>query len=272
MKAETAPTRRVHLTRIEGAEARETEDDLAVEEPLEIRVEGKNVAVVMRTPGHDRELAAGFLYSEGILKTARDVFDITTCVAVEGETKGNVVDVGLVNPGAFDLEKLSRHVFTSSSCGICSQSSIEAVLKQRAPLEGPRLEVSAGLLLSLPAALAQQQETFRKTGGLHACALFSATGELLEVREDVGRHNALDKLVGWALLAKRLPLSDCILLLSGRASFEMVQKAHAAGIGVVAAISAPSSLAVALAQEAGMTLAGFMRGQAMNVYSGTLKS
>ncbi len=257
------------LLRYDSGALSETTDDLAVEEPLEIRVEGQSVSVVMRTPGHDRELAAGFLFTEGIVKSARDIFDITTCVASGNQAKGNVVDVGLTNPGSFDVSKLSRHVFTSSSCGVCSKTSIDAVLKKRKPLAAAA-PVSPELILSLPRKLARHQETFRKTGGLHACALFRRDGELEEVREDVGRHNALDKLAGWALLAKRLPLSEHILLLSGRASFEMMQKAHACGIPIVAAISAPSSLAVDLAREAGITLAGFIRGKAMNIYTGTL--
>jgi FdhD protein len=268
--SESPAIQALELTRYEdGAHAR-VQDELAVEEPLEIRVEGKSVAVVMRTPGHDRELAAGFLFSEGIVQSAREIFDITTCVTAEPAAKGNIVDVGLTNPGSADLGKLTRHVFTSSSCGICSKTSIETVLARRPALSSAGLRVTAELIASLPAKLARHQETFRKTGGLHACALFSAAGELLEMREDVGRHNALDKLVGWALLQKRLPLGETILLLSGRASFEMVQKAHGAGIPVLAAISAPSSLAVALAREARMTLVGFIRGKAMNLYCGEL--
>ena len=251
----------------DGRAAGEADDVLAAEEPLEIRVEGRSIAVVMRTPGHDRELAAGFLLTEGVIKSAKDLFDITTCVAPAGAGKGNAVDVALARPGAVDLEKLTRHVFTSSSCGICSQASIDAVLRVRKPLaDGVRIEPRT--LLALPAALAERQTTFHITGGLHACALFDRTGKLLAIREDVGRHNALDKLIGWALLEKRTPLRGHIVLLSGRASFEMMQKAHAAGIPVVAAISAPSSLAVEFARTSGQTLAGFVRGGSMNVYAG----
>ncbi len=258
---ETTPVRLLRFA--DGVRAGERDDVLAAEEPLEIRVEGRSIAVVMRTPGHDRELAAGFLLTEGVIKSAKDFFDIATCV----EGNGNAVDVALARPGAVDLEKLTRHVFTSSSCGICSQTSIDAVLRVRKPL-ADRVRISAGTLLALPARLSAQQTAFHTTGGLHACALFDRTGKLLALREDVGRHNALDKLIGWALLAKRTPLRGHIALLSGRASFEMLQKSHAAGIAVVAAISAPSSLAVEFARMSGQTLAGFVRGSSMNVYAG----
>lgn len=259
-------TRQLALHRFEAGVWRETPDDLAVEEPMEIRIEGRSIAVVMRTPGHDRELAAGFLLTEGMIKSAKDIFDITSCVTT-GPAKGNVIDVGLANPSSFDFAKFSRHVFTSASCGICGQTSIETVLKRRPPVRGT-LQVSPELILALPRKLAQRQEAFQRTGGLHACALFTATGALEQVREDIGRHNALDKLIGWALLEKRLPLSESILLLSGRASFEMVQKAQAAGIPIIAAISAPSTLAVELARQCGQTLAGFVRGRTMNIYAG----
>ena len=261
MASSVTPTRLLRFAN--GRATGEADDVLAAEEPLEIRVEGRSIAVVMRTPGHDRELAAGFLLTEGVIKSAKDMFDITTCVA----GKGNAVDVALARPGAVDLEKLTRHVFTSSSCGICSQTSIDAVLRVRKPL-ADRVRIEPRTLLALPAALAERQTTFHTTGGLHACALFDRTGKLLALREDVGRHNALDKLIGWALLEKRTPLRGHIVLLSGRASFEMMQKSHAAGIPVVAAISAPSSLAVEFARTSGQTLAGFVRGGSMNVYAG----
>lgn len=263
--SESAP---ISVQRYEQGElAGEKADVVACEEPLEIRVEGRPIAVVMRTPGHDRELAAGFLLTEGVIKSAKDLFDITLCVDPGAAGKGNAVDVALARPEALDLEKLTRHVFTSSSCGICSKASIDLVLKRRKPLsDGVR--VPATLLLSLPRRLARKQDTFHTTGGLHACALFDVAGDLLVVREDVGRHNALDKLLGWALLEKHTPLHGHIVLLSGRASFEMMQKAHAGGIAVVAAISAPSSLAVEFARESGQTLAGFVRGRSMNLYAG----
>jgi FdhD protein len=265
MPETTTSTRLIRFEK--GTPAGEVEDVLATEEPLEVRVEGRSIAVIMRTPGHDRELAAGFLLTEGVIKSAKDLFDITTCVAPAGAGKGNAVDVALAHPGAVDLERLTRHVFTSSSCGVCSQASIEAVMRRRKPLSD-HFQIDARTLLGLPAILAGVQTNFHRTGGLHACALFDRHGELLAAREDVGRHNALDKLIGWALLEKRTPLHGSVVLLSGRASFEMMQKSHAAGIAVVAAISAPSSLAVEFARASGQTLAGFVRGGTMNVYAG----
>jgi len=264
----SAEAREIRLTRYEdGRPIGERDDVLAAEEPLEIRVEGRPLAVVMRTPGHDRELAAGFLLTEGVIKSMKDVFDITSCVAPGATGEGNAVDVALTHPDSFDFEKLTRHVFTSSSCGICSNASIDAVMKRRKPLHDD-LRVKASVLLALPQRLARKQETFKSTGGLHACALFDTAGKLLAVREDVGRHNALDKLLGWALMEKLTPLHGHIALLSGRASFEMMQKAHAGSISIVAAISAPSSLAVEFAREGGQTLVGFLRGRSMNVYTG----
>ena len=290
------PVREVGVRRINGSAETEEKDCLAAEEPLEIRVEGHSVAIVMRTPGEDRELAAGFLVTEGLVHAASDLVEIrhqSHCLlpgrnrnsrlkeeieAVRGgedsriapETglsDGNVINVRLRNPESFDLKKLTRHVFTSSSCGICSKASIEAVRQQFPPIEDS-CELEPQVLLGLPQSIASAQETFKRTGGLHACALFDLTGRLLVLREDVGRHNALDKVVGWALLGERLPLRRHIVLLSGRASFEMMQKALAAGIPIVAAISAPSSLAAEFAQDSGQTLVGFLRGERMNIYAG----
>jgi FdhD protein len=243
------------------------DDFVAIEEPLEIRVEGQSMAVVMRTPGEDRELAAGFLLTEGIIRSAKDLFDITTCVTSQRAGEGNVVDAALANPNGFDVSKLSRHVFTSSSCGVCGKVSIDAVMKRRKPLQDSTL-FSTKVILSLSKQLSRKQTTFKTTGGLHACALFDTRGTLLALREDVGRHNALDKLIGWALLEKRTPLAGHIVLLSGRASFEMLQKAHAGGIPAVVAIGAPSSLAVDFAHESGQVLCGFVRGRSMNIYAG----
>jgi FdhD protein len=178
-----------------------------------------------------------------------------------------VVDAALTNPKAFNADRFSRHVFTSSSCGICGKVSIDAVMKQRKPLRD-RTTFSTRTILSLPRRLSREQTTFKATGGLHACALFDAKGQLVAVREDVGRHNALDKLIGWALLEKRTPLEGHLVLLSGRASFEMLQKAHAGGIPAVVAIGAPSSLAVNYARASGQILCGFVRGRTMNVYAG----
>ncbi len=241
----------------------EQPDQLAAEEPLEIRVEGHSIAVVMRTPGHDRELAAGFLVTENLIRSAADIFDITQC----GEAEGQVVNVTLKNPAAFDPAKLTRNVFSSSSCGVCSKATIEAVRQSFAPVESD-CAIRAETLLRLPAALRERQETFNQTGGLHACALFDLEGNPRHVREDVGRHNALDKLIGHALLEHRLPLRDQVLLLSGRVSFEMMQKALAAGIPIVAAISAPTTLAVEFARENNQTLVAFLRGETMNIYAG----
>jgi FdhD protein len=259
----TAPIQRFEDGRLGSV----TTDALAVEEPLELRVEGRSIAVIMRTPGHDRELAAGFLLTEGVIKSAKDLFDITSCVAPGGAGKGNAVDAALARPDLAELDKLTRHVFTSSSCGVCSKATIESVIKHRKPLEDAA-RISASVLLALPQKLAAAQKDFRKTGGLHACALFDAKGRLLAAREDVGRHNALDKLIGWALLEHRTPLRGHVVLLSGRVSFEMMQKAHAAGIPIVAAISAPTSLAVDFARESAQTLAGFVRGRSLNLYAG----
>jgi FdhD protein len=246
-----------------GRRELERPDQLAAEEPLEIRIEGHSVAVVMRTPGQDRELAAGFLLTENLVRSATDIFDITQCGAEEGQ----VVNVTLKDPAAFDPAKLTRNVFSSSSCGVCSKATIEAV-RQSFPAIESACTVQAETLLRMPAALREKQETFDRTGGLHACALFALDGDLQELREDVGRHNALDKLIGHALLAGELPLRECVLLLSGRVSFEMMQKALAAGIPIVAAISAPTTLAAQFARASNQTLVGFLRGETMNIYAG----
>jgi FdhD protein len=239
---------------------------MAAEEPLEIRVEGHSIAVVMRTPGHDRELAAGFALTEGIVRKRSEIFEITSCLTNDASA-GNVVEISLTDPAGFDAAKLSRHIYSSSSCGICGKATIEAAMQQfPAITNAPR--IAAQTLLGLPAKLAAAQETFQRTGGLHACAFFDQSGELLLLREDVGRHNALDKLIGHELLANRIPLGNRLLLLSGRVSFEMTQKALAAGIAIIAAISAPTSLAVKFARANNQTLIGFLRGETMNVYSG----
>lgn len=270
---QAAPDQEARLATIwrfeRGREFQSKQDELAVEEPLEIRVEGRGIAVVMRTPGDDRELAAGFLLAEGIVKNTRDIFQISSCGLAEGETSnGNIIDVLLTNPQSVDFAKLTRHVLTSSSCGICSKASIDAVRQQFSPIESDFI-ISAETLLQLPAKLAAAQQTFQRTGGLHACALFDQKSDLTASREDVGRHNALDKLSGWALLENHLPLRESVLLLSGRVSFEMMQKALAAGIPIVAAISAPTSAAVEFANESAQTLVGFLRGESMNIYAGS---
>ncbi len=263
-------TRTVSIARHEGGAAPVVRDDaIAAEEPLEIRVGGHSVAVVMRTPGHDRELTAGFLVTEGIVRRREEVLDMVYCRSDGGQPEENVLDV-LLAPGAtVDLARLTRHVFTSSSCGICSKASIAAVQAQFPPIPVP-LVPRRSVLATLPEQLRAAQAAFDATGGLHASALFDATGELQVVREDVGRHNALDKVVGHAFFAEQLPLAGRVLLVSGRVSFEIMQKALAAGIPAVAAISAPTSAAVEFARASGQVLVGFLRGERMNVYAGTL--
>ena len=246
----------------------EAHDRLAAEEPLEIRVEGKSVAVVMRTPGHDEELAAGFLRTEGVVESADDLFEISRCRDIEDpDAAGNVLDVRLAPNHGADLDKLTRHVFTSSSCGVCGKATIESIFQEFSPVASS-LRISTETLLSLPQRLREAQETFERTGGLHASALFDAEGKLEILREDVGRHNALDKVIGRSLLDGRLPLQDRVLLVSGRISFELIQKALAAGIPLLAGISAPSSLAVDFATKSGQTLVGFLRERGFNVYAG----
>jgi FdhD protein len=266
MKTENPAAAPARVLKVNAAgSAREVEDVIAREEPLEIRVEGRAVAVVMRTPGHDEELAAGFLVSEGVVKSARDILEVSQCPSVNNE-HGNVVDV-LLGGAVVNWDHLTRHVFSASSCGICGKTSLESVFGQFAAVEPSNWQITPEWLSALPERLRAAQPTFAQTGGLHACAVFDRQGEILCVREDVGRHNALDKILGFALMNGLLPLRDHVLLLSGRVSFEMMQKALAAGIPLVAAISAPSSLAVDFAQTSGQTLVGFLRGETMNVYA-----
>ncbi|HYY76640.1 MAG TPA: formate dehydrogenase accessory sulfurtransferase FdhD [Gaiellaceae bacterium] len=246
---------RVEVTRLPVG-VRE-QDEVAVEEPLEIRVNGMPVAVTMRTPGHDEELAIGFLRSEGIPAVAAQP---------TADLAANTVDVKV--EGGFDAERLKRNFYTSSSCGVCGKGALEAVAVE-APRVESRLRLSAALVAELPELLRAAQPAFAATGGLHATALFGREGELLCVREDVGRHNAMDKVVGRALLDGRLPLGEHLLCVSGRLSFELVQKAAVAGCPVLVAVGAPSTLAVDLAQNRGITLCGFVRGGSLNVYSET---
>ena len=268
-------TRPVGITRYDGVGVGvPRQDDLAVEEPLEIRVGGRSVAVVMRTPGHDRELAAGFLVTEGILRRRQQVLDMIFCtsatrVGEPPEARENMLDVLLAPGVTVDWAALTRNVFTSSSCGICSKASIAAVRGQFPPITSG-LVPQRDVLVALPDRLLATQGGYAATGGLHASALFDQEGRLIVAREDVGRHNALDKVVGHAFFAERLPLAGRILLVSGRVSFEIMQKALAAGVPCVAAISAPTSAAVAFARESGQVLVGFLRGARMNVYAGTL--
>ncbi|MFF3445647.1 formate dehydrogenase accessory sulfurtransferase FdhD [Streptomyces sp. NPDC002667] len=270
-------TERRKVIRIRDGAVSTRPDTLVAEEPLEIRLNGKPLAITMRTPGDDFALAAGFLVSEGVLGRADELQNIVYCAGatVDGSNTYNIVDVrtapGLVVP---DIT-LERNVYTTSSCGLCGKASLDAVRTTARwtiddTLDGtaPPVRLEPGLLAALPDRLRAAQRVFDRTGGLHAAALFTEEGELVDIREDVGRHNAVDKLVGRALQNGSLPLSRTVLLVSGRASFELAQKAVMAGIPVLAAVSAPSSLAVDLAAETGLTLVGFLRGTNMNVYAG----
>ncbi|RSM77505.1 formate dehydrogenase accessory sulfurtransferase FdhD [Amycolatopsis sp. WAC 01375] len=246
-------------------------DSLAAEEPLEIRVGGKALAVTMRTPGNDVELAHGFLLSEGVLASREDVAVARYCDGVDdqGRNTYNVLDIALAEGVAPPETGVERNFYTTSSCGVCGKAALDAVkLKSRFSPEKSGFTVSKDVLAKLPDTLRTHQKVFSSTGGLHAAALFDGDGNLAVVREDVGRHNAVDKVLGWALQEGRIPASDAGLLVSGRASFELVQKAAMAGIGLLAAVSAPSSLAAELADENGMTLIGFLRGESMNLYTG----
>src|SRR4051794_33184524 len=242
----------VEVVRLPGE--RREQDSVAVEEPLEIRVNGTPVAVTMRTPGHDEELALGFLVSEGIKPSSAELPE---------DLAANTIDV---TAEAFDPARLERHFYTSSSCGVCGKGALEAVAIEAPPVESD-LRVPAALLDGLPDRLRAGQAGFAATGGLHATGLFDGEGELLCLREDVGRHNAMDKVIGWAFGEQRLPLADAFLCVSGRLSFELVQKAAVAGCPIVVAVGAPSSLAVDLARDRRVTLCGFVRGGRVNVYS-----
>ena len=258
----------------EGDTTRRKSDTLATEEPMEIRlVTGEDiqkVAVTMRTPGADFELAAGFLYGEGIVTSRDDIRRISYCVdpKVDAEQQYNIVNVELRPGTTHDVRSLERHFYTTSACGVCGKASLEQLEIRGCPVIPPGPEVSAQMIYALPEKLRKTQRLFDSTGGLHAAALFDAEGNLLALREDVGRHNATDKLVGWALLDGKLPLNGHIVMVSGRSSFEILQKCLTAGVPVVCAISAPSSLAVDVARDFGMTLVGFLRGERFNVYAG----
>jgi FdhD protein len=248
-------------------------DFLAGEEPLGIRVDGTALTMTMRTPGDDIELAAGFLAGEAMVRSAADITSIklcdgTSCGHGDHHGLGNMADVTLA-PGVLIPPGARRSFMTTSACGVCGKTSVEDIcVLPHAALSADQTRFAPAVLASLPDQLRGAQRLFDRTGGLHAAGLFTASGDVIAVREDVGRHNAVDKIVGWALLDGRLPLAGCALLVSGRASFELVQKAVLAGIPLLAAVSAPSSLAVSLAEEAGLTLIGFLRGQSMNVYTG----
>jgi FdhD protein len=265
------PPRNINLTQVhewsDGQRAIKS-DYLAVEEPLEIRIGDDPISVTMRSPGHDRELAAGFLFTEGLIHRATDIESIEQQPQAEAANLSNVIVAKLAPDSTADLERLRRHFFASSSCGICGKASIDAVRNRTLTAPNPEFRLSAAMLTRLPEILRESQNVFDRTGGLHGVALFDAQAQLLVAREDIGRHNAVDKVIGWALLENRMPLSDAVLLVSGRGGFEIVQKAVAAGIPVVACVSAPSSLAVQLAREMRQTLVGFLRGNRFVIYSG----
>lgn len=269
-----ASTTRVQVRRIRGGDVEVRPDLVATEEPLEIRLvagpQRRRVAVTMRTPGQDFELAAGFLFGEGVLSDPHEVAQISYCLDpdLDSEQRYNVVNVFLRREQLPDLHLLTRHFYTTSACGVCGKAALEALRIRGCPALGEGPGVDAAVIRTLPDRLRAAQGLFAATGGLHAAALFTREGELVAVREDVGRHNAMDKLIGWAFLEGRLPLGDHVVMVSGRASYELVQKAVVAGIPVFCAVSAPSSLAVEVARAFGLTLIGFLRGAGFNVYSG----
>ena len=267
---------RINIAECSGDRVRRRQDEIAVEEPMEIRIfyhkDGRllssSIAVTMRTPGNDFELAAGFLYSEGIISDRRDIDKITYCLELEEEQRYNVVSIYLSPWVRFEPEKLSRNTYTTSSCGVCGKTSIELVQASCRTKPRGEFRISGSLLTGLLHRLRSSQSLFTRTGGLHASALFTNRGELIVVREDIGRHNAMDKLIGNLLLNNKLPAHDTIAMVSGRAGFEIVQKTAMAGIPFLASVGAPSSLAVSLARSMGITLVGFLREGRFNIYSG----
>jgi len=261
------------VKKVSGTKVADADDSLAAEEPLEIRLsygpmnarQQKSISVTMRTPGNDAELAIGFLYTEGIIGSAKEI----TSAKPYNQRAENIIRVELDPNVKTDMERLGRHFYTSSSCGVCGKASIDAVktVCNILPTKDS-IQIPVELIYKLPALLRDKQDVFEHTGGLHASALFDLEGKLLMLREDVGRHNALDKLIGASLMADMIPLDNHILLLSGRASFELIQKAAMAGIKIIAAVGAPSSLAVEMADESDITLIGFLRGERFNIYTG----
>ena len=261
--------RTVDVVRVRGRARASESDRAATEEPLEVRLHGQPFAVIMRTPGADRELAAGFLLAERVIAGADDLGTIAHCTDPEAGHPENVVNVTLANSSAAVIERLlagRRQVTTNASCGMCGRRTIESIAADVAPI-GAAWTVAASAIAALPGQLRERQAVFDETGGLHAAGLFRRDGSLVDVAEDVGRHNAVDKIVGRMLMRDALPLSDHLLCVSGRTSFEIVQKAIVAGIPIVAAVSAPSSLAIELAREFGVTLVGFIRGDSFNIYA-----
>ena len=274
MKSSVSSTKVIKI----GSQGQEHVPDLvAIEEPLEIRLgigpkdqrEQLNLSVTMRTPGNDKELALGFLFAEGIISSFEDVNSIEYCETVKTEEKGNVIRAELAPSILINEEKLTRHFYTNSSCGVCGKSSIQAI-DVFIPTQHASFEtVDASLVCSLPSLMKEAQKVFEHTGGIHACGLFDVDGTLLKLREDVGRHNAVDKLIGAILIEKKIPASKSILVLSGRISFELVQKAARAGIQFIAAIGAPSSLAIDMAKKHHITMVGFLKNSSFNIYSGS---
>lgn len=267
-------TGRLQVWRVDGIDAAMRSDSVATEEPLEVRlvagVHRQTLAVTMRTPGADFELAAGFLYGEGVLADPHQLRRITYCVdpELDRDQRYNIVNVELRAADLPELTSLERHFFTSSACGVCGKAGLDALRVRGCAVGVSAPWLTPSLITSLPEKLRAAQSVFQSTGGLHAAALFNARGDLLALREDVGRHNAVDKLIGWAFLQGKLPLAEHVVLVSGRSSYEIMQKCLAAGVPVVCAVSAPSSLAVSLATDFGMTLIGFLRGDRFNIYSG----
>ncbi|MGO9768225.1 MAG: formate dehydrogenase accessory sulfurtransferase FdhD [Roseiarcus sp.] len=263
--------RSIDLTQVsewDDGKIRRKEDYLAAEEPLEIRVGKDPLSVTMRTPGHDLELAAGFLFTEGLVQRRAQIITLDEEPRDGEENRGNIVRVELAPESTPDFEKMRRHFFAASSCGICGKASIDSVRARTLEPPNPDFRLDPEVLVRLPEALRASQAVFGRTGGLHAAALFDASGGLLVLREDIGRHNAVDKVIGWALLENRVPLGQAVLLVSGRGGFEIVQKAIVAGLPVVASVSAPSSLAVQLARELHLTFIGFLRGRRFVIYAG----
>lgn len=265
------PPRSIEVTQVtEWADGkmRRVQDSVAGEEPLEIRIGDAPLAVTMRTPGHDLELAAGFLFTEGLIQSRAELASLQAITDGSRASRGNVVVARLAEGVALDAEQSRRNFFANSSCGVCGKASIDAVRSRllRPPNAGFR--VGADVLCAMPAKLGSSQDIFGRTGGLHGAGLFTADGELMAAREDIGRHNAVDKVIGWALQENRLPLSEAVLLVSGRCGFEIAQKAIVAGVPVVGSVSAPSSLAAQLARELNLTLVGFLRGRRFVIYSG----
>lgn len=265
------PRRSIEITGVtewNAGKVRRYPDNLASEEPLEIRIGNRPLSVTMRTPGHDLELATGFLFTEGLVQNREQLLSLEAVTDSANGARGNVVRAELAPEAQARVARMQRNFYAASSCGICGKASIDSVRLRTLARPDPAFRLSARLLCALPERLRESQDIFGRTGGLHAAALFDADGKLLLVREDIGRHNTVDKIIGWALSAGHIPLHDHVLLVSGRSGFEIVQKAIAAGLPVLASVSAPSSLAVQLARELGLTLAGFVRGERFVLYAG----